>query len=133
MNCSSDLKSVANSWPSASKFKTLFLHTTYIDTFSSHYKRKICSKKVSTNCVFIFSYISRSFTHGSRHIIFAGLRLWKIMVDGQLVYLEPSLVPSMSFYLDFILILSKFHPDFILILSRFYQNYPNFIHFYPDF
>ena len=34
---------------------------------------------------------SRSCTHGSRHIIFAGMRLWKIMIDGHLVYLEPSL------------------------------------------
>ena len=58
-------------------------------------------------------------------------------------------VPSMSFYPDFILILSWFYPDFILILSwfyldfiqilsRFFKNslYPNFIQilswFYPD-
>ena len=38
-------------------------------------------------------------------------------------------VPSMSFYSDFILILSRFYSDFILTLSRFFRNlhYPNFI------
>ena len=47
--------------------------------------------------------------------------------------------PSMSFYPDFISILSWFYPDFILILSRFFRNslYPNFIQilswFYPNF
>ena len=33
------------------------------------------------------------------------------------------LAPSMSFYLDFILISSWFYPDFILILSRFYPDF----------
>ena len=31
--------------------------------------------------------------------------------------------PSMSFYSDFISILSRFYPDFIQILSRFYPNF----------
>ena len=54
-----------------------------------------------------------------------------------------SSVPSMSFYLDFILNLSWIYPDFIHILSRLYPNFsPDFLvtefililsTFYPDF
>ena len=39
-------------------------------------------------------YPSRSCTHGSRHIIFCGMRLYKIVLDGQIIYLEPSLGPE---------------------------------------
>ena len=39
-------------------------------------------------------------------------------------------VPSMSFYPDFILILSRFYPNFIQILSKFIQTS---FKFYPDF
>ena len=48
-------------------------------------------------------------------------------------------VPSMIFYPDFILILSRFYPDFIQILSRFYPDFlkTHFIlilsRFYPNF
>ena len=34
-----------------------------------------------------------------------------------------TIAPSMSFYPDFIQILSWFHPDFIQILSKFYPNF----------
>ena len=44
------------------------------------------------------------------------------------------LVPSMSFYPDFIQILSRFYPDFIQILFRFYPDFIQILsRFYPDF
>ena len=36
--------------------------------------------------------------------------------------MEITLEPSMSFYPDFIQILSRFYPDFTQILSRFYKT-----------
>ena len=49
--------------------------------------------------------------------------------------LERLIVPSMSFYPDFIQILSRFYPDHIQIFSRFYPDFLeiHFIHIYPDF
>ena len=61
----------------------------------------------------------------------------RLMYDGMSNVISSShlLVPSMSFYPDFIQILSRFYPDFIQILSRFYRNslYPNFIHILSKF
>ena len=43
-------------------------------------------------------------------------------------------VPSMSFYPDFIQILTRFYPDFIQILFRFYPDFIQILsRFYPDF
>ena len=42
--------------------------------------------------------------------------------------------PSMSFYPDFIQILSRFYPDFIQILCRFYSDFIQVLYrVYPDF
>ena len=62
-----------------------------------------------------------------------------VMICDILAYNKYILGSSMSFYPDFILILSWFYLDFILILSRFYPDFlkTHFIQilswFYPNF
>ena len=77
----------------------------------SHYFHTTWSKPLS-NCIFVF------------------LPLW--FHDN--VWSQLTIGPSMSFYPDFILILSRFYSDFILILSRFYPDFIQILSwFYPDF
>ena len=110
---------------------------------------KMAKFRIFLNMIFFENFCTRRTTLASSlfdNLIFWTLYFLKIHMSN-FCQLNFSLVPSMSFYPDFILTLSgflkksgwnldkvifptlsKFYPDFILILSRFFK-----ISLYPDF